>query len=255
MSDQNGFFRFVWRANGLLLLGLLLVLSGFLAFTQWKEWKSRQETDRYLATAKAQRAETSFTLQPADGAGLFGEPTALYLLEEDTAPYMPEPHPAYILVHNVLSVDQKAGTSHWLFAQGPQVILQERAFSEFPSGKDGEYSASRPLHQGIALVVAEGDSNKDGVVDDGDRQSLYIYRLADKKLSKVLTASQIQLGETAMAEDRLYLIYQDGGKSYSVIYTLPDATVVSKIVVPDLPILSKPKQVNSKVITKSGIID
>jgi len=104
-------------------------------------------------------------------------------------------------------------------------------------------------------VVAEGDSNKDGVVDDGDRQSLYIYRLADKKLSKVLTASQIQLGETAMAEDRLYLIYQDGGKSYSVIYTLPDATVVSKIVVPDLPILSKPKQVNSKVITKSGIID
>jgi len=236
----------VWRVNGLLLLILLLGLSGFWVFTEWKDWKFRQENDRYLATAKAQQAETSFSLQAADGVSLIGGPTALYLLQEDTAPYMPEPHPAYIITHNVLFVDQKTGTSRWLFAHGPQIILQERAFSEFTSGKDDENSAPRPLHQGIALVVAEGDSNKDGVVDDNDRQTLYFYHYEDKAPVKVLSAQRISFLGGGLPSSMVDIIYQDGGKSYAVSYAALDLKVLSKIAVPNLPNLSKPKHATSK---------
>jgi hypothetical protein len=252
MTDQNGFFRFVWRVNGLLLLLFLLVLSGLLAFTQWKEWKSRQERDRYVVAAvKAQQSATKFTLQAASSAGPFGGPTALHILEEDKAPYMQYPHPDQIIMHNVLSVNEKAGTSHWLFPKGHQIILAQQMVYNFGTGKEGEESSLASRELGFAMVLVEADSNKDGEVDERDRQSLYFYRLDEKSPEKLLSADVIRLQTPNWQLPLLQLIYQEAGKSYAVTYALPEGTLKSKIAISDLPPLSEPR---STIVPKVGFI-
>lgn len=237
MSDDNKFFRWVWRLNGLLLV---LLLGGGLiggAYFFWESYLINHYVEAHYANVvKPNLNAPVYALETADKTLPFltGAPERLYALAERVA-YDPDKR----TVHNILALNDEAKTSHWLFAPGKQVILDSEMLYQFPSGKRDEAVAGYRL-PGMALVVAEADTNKDGAVDEHDHQALYFYHLDGKPPVKILSGDRILLDAPGFPNLNLHVFYQDGGKSFALTYSIPDLTVTAKISVSGLPNLATP---------------
>ena len=234
MSDENKFFRLVWRLNAILLLALLLLVVIALSVRlAWHHSHSPLDKANFTDTVKMLKGWSTATLEPVDTpfAGLNGASERVWSLVDGGGPNQR-------IVRNILALNDKAGTSHWLFAPGPRVIVD----SVMQIGRPDRENTVSIGYIGMVLVVADADTNKDGVVDERDRLSLYYYGLDDKLPVKMLAADRIILESTFVQDETLRLFVQDGGKSFELTYSLPDLVVHAKIPVSGLPNLTKPNR-------------
>jgi hypothetical protein len=247
MSDENKFFRFVWRVNALVLL---LALVGGGGWAAWQSYKLAHEARTDILFMPEQKGPSAFSLQAADPSGVFssGMPERLYyLVENDTGAQ------DHATTRNILALNDKAKTSHWLFAQGKRAILDESMVYKFAKRTADAEEGGGYGFAALAIVVVENDTNRDGRFDAKDRQSLYITRLDGKAPVKLLTADRIVL-ETAIFQQNVQrLIAQDDGKSFEITYSVPDLEVVAKIPLPGLPNLDKPGKAGPSKIGFTGV--
>lgn len=249
MPDESRFFRFVWRFNALLLLAALLLAAIFLAISIGSDvYFSRSSNERLAEFQRRWEPKTSYSLDPADATGMLDSANSerlFVLTERRTNPTNPQADVS--MARNLLVVDEKAGASHWLFGHGERAILDNMWVYDFAHG-EGHGFATHVV--GLAMVVADADSNHDERIDEGDRQTLFFYRLDGKDPVKILSADKIQMEPSNWQTAKLRFFYQDGKAAFAVSYSLPDLAVASKIPVSDLPKLGKP----GKRITKIGFI-
>jgi len=242
MTDQNGFFRFIWRVNALFLLIVLVLTALGLGKMVWSTAYPDRTASRNMAALIARLTpKPHYTLDPATVVGVFGDSDAerLYLLDEHRG-FGVDAQKEVPVARNILAVDEKTGVSRWLFGAGSHAIVDQAPIYDYSPAKiqTSERSASSFL-VGMAIVIAEADTNKDGNVDERDRQSLYVYRMDGKAPTKLLSAERIQLEPSNWQKPKLHVFTQDAGKSFALTYTLPDLSPVAKIGIPDLPNLAK----------------
>ena len=118
MSDENKFFRWVWRFNAILLLALLLIVVIALGMRVARHHLHSPLNKTNLANIdKILEGRSMVTLEPIDTpfAGLNGTSERVWSLVEGGSNQR--------IVRNILVLNDKAGTSHWLFAPGPRVIV------------------------------------------------------------------------------------------------------------------------------------
>lgn len=137
------------------------------------------------------------------------------------------------VVANILSVNSQTGESHWVFKGSDRAILETQPVYGLPSD-DPNASVMMPL-KGIAMIVAEQDTDKDGEVGAGDRVTLCIYRLDGKAPEKLLTADRIKLVQGTV---RSRVFYQNGSNSFLAAYSMPEFRLLQKAPVADMPKLA-----------------
>jgi hypothetical protein len=249
MPEQNGFFRWVWRINGLLLL--LLLLGALAAIGCRIAWHTHAGMERFhtmFRPGHLTAGKETYSLVPLDGIGMLTGsplPEKLYALSRNSDWPVDRHHPQHETITNILAVDEAAKSSHWLFKQGERAVLADDLLYDTASPKQGLVAEQDFVAKlsGIVMVVAENDTNKDGRYTAEDEQALYVYRFDGKPPEKLLSADTIVLARKVFNEKKYRFFYQAGGKTFDVAYSVPDFIPVSKIEISNLPKLADPPPV------------
>lgn len=143
-----------------------------------------------------------------------------------------------IIVANFLSVDHKANTSRWLFNGNERAIL---ATLPLPVKQTDDEERSAALVAGLAMIVADADTNKDGVTGSGDRMSLYVYRMDGKAPEKVLTADRMVMA-MAPGGKAVDVFSQNGQTARLTTYAVPAFKLLAQVPVAGMPEMAPPQR-------------
>ena len=264
MSDENRFFRWVWRFNGI-VLALFVTASAFmLGHNLWRmlvgehqEWGG--PSGHFVPVPKS--AEENFTYRLAT------DRSPVVLVHEEVFSLMRwkgEPQ-AYGLADNSLSssdnsemqevnrlaVDAEGSAGHWLFRGYERIILTENTIDESmpeSAGSTGPQviravpaQVATPVpamgaHSATAIVLetVDADTDKDGKLTVKDRHSLYVYRAGAVEAVKFISADSF-LSLQQMGADKYLVIYENGKTAAAATFSLPDLKLLSDKSLPNVP--------------------
>lgn len=134
---------------------------------------------------------------------------------------------------NILSVSKAGDETHWVFNGNGRAVLETMPVFGFARIGAGEPAQIAPV-LAVAMVVAEQDTNKSGDTEASDRVSLYIYRLDDKVLQKILTADRITVDVGLSGQD-WRVFYQNGLRTFVATYSAPDFTLLKRAPIANMP--------------------
>ena len=173
MSDDNKFFRWVWRVNAVVLLLALIGGCACLAFQANAVFKWFPPSNTYTP-AQLEPSGMFQPVPPKDGTagkfelvvtepGVVGKSQMLALvrqlargMEGVSSGFSSQPGTQTV---NILAVEPELAKAHWLFEGQNRWIVFHKAFAE--TGPD----------TALALEVIEEDTNKDGKVAPNDRHA------------------------------------------------------------------------------------
>lgn len=234
------FFKYLWRVNAVLSFIALVAVLVFVALF------SRERIDRPLL---------AYFVPPPPQAVVKPKPVYTYGLEKDFligGDPSDENEEVYRLVRwgkikgrpgtpeaaaivNLLLVDRKTNTNHWLFDGFDRAIVtQDAVLTGRWYWHEPEVDDDVPVEIAV-LKVIDADTDGDGALTANDRQTLYVARFGDKAPppQKLLTADAIWI---AQQKNNDYQVgYRDRGEAFLATYALPDFTLVTKMKVEGLP--------------------
>jgi hypothetical protein len=236
------FFKILWRINAVLAFVALVALFALVGLIV------RERIDGPLLASFLPPPPAATAIKPKT------HPAAVYTLEKDMlvgAEIEHEDLEVYRLERwgkakgepataeaaatvNLLLVDRKAGTTHWLFAGfNRAIVTQDAVLTGRWYWHEPEVDDNVPVELAV-LKVIDADTDGDGVLSSADRQSLYVVRFgAPAAPEKLLTADAIWFTQQKAKEYQVG--YREHGEGFLATYALPDFTLTSKLKVEGLP--------------------
>ncbi len=251
MSEENKFFRFLWRFNAVLLAIAGVLVIGALATSMIEGWmmrhrspeppegnfapvpKSAEKNYTYRLEAQPDSValphEEFLALQRWDGSlGSYGLAMDLKVTTSFSSSFY-----HYTDAVNLLAVDSSSGASHWLFSgYSRRVVDQQSIYTGGPS----IIGDSKPSPDPIALVIrtVDKDTNGDGQLDYKDGWSLYFYRPGDARATKFFDADHI-ISMNEINGGDFSVVYEKGKSAFAARFHIPDFKLVSEKPLPDVP--------------------
>jgi hypothetical protein len=254
MTDDNRFFRFLWRFNAaaIALAAVLLILVFAWNLMMPLIWHAPVESPpqgHFAPVPKTAEREYTYRLQGSPlpshiGDEQFltlkrwrGEPN-VYGLEDIRTPLFASP-PSVSSSNdeerdvNLLAIDARTASSRLLFHGYQRAILTTDAVTAAKTSN----AVAAPVPPAIAMViqVISADTNHDGVLDGHDRQSLYVYDGKGGDAVKLLDADFI-LAMGGLDDGRYLIVSEQGSVATAAIYSVPGFKLVSKAVLPNVPL-------------------
>ncbi len=182
--EQNRFFKFIWRANGVFLFvaGLFLVGMALLSaiFLISDFGKSDTPPPPVSATAEPILAEGTFRLKAASGKYNYDkvEGFAYFELRAGNDSWSKFGSGSSSQLRNIAVFDLNSDTTHWIFPDAGQEIEGYRAVNKTETSSDGETIS---ITTGFLLPVAK--SLPDGSVS----RDLWVMTPDGKTLKNILS--------------------------------------------------------------------
>lgn len=236
MTDDNRFFRWVWRFNALLVAAASCAYIANFAYTN-SYWFQHPESSvpelepsgLYKPVASSQSLPGKYDIGNSDPE-VVGN-TQLFVLVHHSGPEIEATNGAFsgeagLQTVNILAVDAETKQSRWLFKGRNRWIVFKRPFSETAT-------AGAPA-DAMAFEVIEEDTNKDGKVMPNDRHVFYVYSSSRHELIKLVTADSFR-DIQRVGSDKLMITCYNGDKGSAVTFSLPDYKLLATIDLPVLP--------------------
>ena len=256
MTDDNKFFRWVWRFNALVVavagLGVLALVGfsfaatlmrppydkpagGFTPVPPAAEQNAtyRIEESSYgiggITLVSGGVRERMLALRRWEGApSSFGLANAI--VERTSQSYVGR---EAVNAVNLLILNVETGDSHWMFAGYHRAIVTgEPVYPVDPYITEASQAPSIPPGF-MVLLVRDSDDNHDGKLDDKDRISLYAYRAGTPAPIKFLTADLI-ISTRQIGADKYMVVFEQGKSAFAAIYALDGFKLLSKKPLPKL---------------------
>lgn len=246
MSDENRFFRFVWRFNALALaLGLAAItVVGSLSFVGdlWGPiFRAPQSEPVGHFAPVPKEAERNYTYrlesEPLETPGTRerimilrrweGEPREYGLADVPRVSSYSGPEEQDV---NILVIDGDSGASHWLFGGYCRSIISRTPVY----GAEPDANRSAPPVVAWVMQTVDADTNKDGKLTTKDRQSLYVYRPGAGEAVKFLSADNV-LATHQIGADKYLIVYENGKTASAATYSVPDFKLLSQKSLQNVP--------------------
>jgi hypothetical protein len=254
MSDENRFFRFIWRFNA---LALALAILGFLAMAGygfWSQYYGVHEWEKPMGqfTPVPKAAEKEFTYRIEDdsfgvgGINLNAGETHERILSLKRWQGPPRQYGLVMKAKfassgrneveavNLLIVNTETGASHWMFKGYDRLILTEEPLYATEPPAPAYTGAVMPPVIGIVLAISDKDTNGGGQIDEKDAVSLYFYRAGAVFPMKFLTADTI-LSTSQIGSDRYMIVYETGKSAFAAVYVIDGFKLISRKPLPNVP--------------------
>lgn len=215
--DENGFFRFVWRFNGVVVALMLLAAVVIAAVGGYRllSEPDRARPARTIVNAAADsRGEPSWEF----GHLLSVEGTSYVILPLETGRNRARGYSSESVgsTRNLLFIDSAGSTRRWLFPNNDYLIIDHTPLLE-NTGRavNGRVSA-------LLYTLAKSDSDGDGRLTRGDALSVALSRPDGSGYREILDGLGNLLGHARVDRDTLLLVYQKQDVTYSVTLGLKD---------------------------------
>ena len=248
-SEENRFFRFLWRLDAILLALAGLLAIGMISTLVVQNWLLRQD---YQPTPEGHFAPVPKSAEQSSTYRLSEQPELALLAQEQfyaLQRYKGAPS-SYGLADvtvgsasvdrfndavNLLAVNTITGASHWLFEGYKRAVVDQQSI--YSGGPPSVILApGGPLETPIAIVIrtVDNDTNNDGRFDLRDRQVLYYYRPGNQRASKFFEADYI-ISMREVAGGNFFVVYEKGQSAIAATFRSPDFKLLSQNKLPDVP--------------------
>jgi hypothetical protein len=264
MSDENKFFRWIWRFNGVVLALLCFVTVAAIGYNVTSGWfrnYGENPEGHFVPVPKDAEANNTYRLNSSGSIGFLKEDGSqeidlvftlgdwngapnVYGLQSVGSSGSRYRGPYYA---NILLENAETGAGRWLFQGYGRNILSWDTVVD-PAKKDQAILASAEpvvvaaggVHgdtnsvRVLVLKVIDKDTDGDGELTDKDRLTLYTWHLVDKAPEKLLDADLI-LSQSQIGADRYVITYETGRAAFIAVYSVPDFKLLTKKPLPKLP--------------------
>ncbi len=243
MTDENRFFRYVWRFNAVVLACVAMVVGGAMFYTTLFPWRSVEIAPAGHFAPVPQNAEKEFTYRLQSGGERYvvgreklialgrwnGSPESYSLAHASSGRYEETRSP------NILAVDQVTVESHWIFkGYNRNITADDLVYESVPSPVPPTPDQVASPAVALVMTVIDADTNKDGELTEKDRKSLYVYRAGAIEAARLLTADLI-VSRQQIGRDRYLVIYENGTSAVAATFSLPEFKLVAEKPLPKVP--------------------
>ena len=242
MSDQNRFFRWVWRFNGLLIAVLLLLLLAAVVISYTSGWfRHGQDTQPVAVVVHADKT-VSYQLNddPLVLSGTDEVVFGLYRGDRFDNPYKlrrmldSSSYDRLSYAEVNLLVVRGDGSSQWLFPGYNRAILSRNEVCAAKEPEQAWLKQTCKTTSALVIDVAGIRVDEKGEYETIAPESLYVYRPGDREPVKFATADVFRTSRQLEA-DRYIVVSERDGKATTAIYSVPDFKLLSQKPLPNVP--------------------
>lgn len=258
MTDNIGFFRWVWRFNALALACVALLAAAGIGYQAWRSFHhSDYDKPAGEFTPVPRVAEQNATYRIEDAPYGFGNlvltagssrERLLSLRRWEGSPQsygladVVAPRAMNVIVGgmdavNLLIMDVDTGKSRWMFSGYKRRVMSgEPLYATEPSLAVlmGNTEVVAPAAVGVVLRVVDDFSEDDPKANEKRPVSLYYYRTGMTKPSKFLTATLV-VSTRQIGADKYQVVYERGPAAYAATYSVADFKLLSQEPLPKVP--------------------
>lgn len=229
MTENNRFFKLVWRVNALVicivaLLAGLLSLYGLYSVLK-DQTRDRQVSDLLIVNPEQPVQEEVILGFPRAIAGTSGVRIPLYREQKTEVRYYSKSSNDNIV--NELFVDSITGQGTWLFKGTGRIVLNSADIMQ-------KLKTDAPLVTAILYTLVDKDSDANGRLTSGDQISVGFSNPQGTSYTPLLDQIEKLFALEQVSDDRLLLLYVKNGESRMATYSLPGFSIVNDKAVPTL---------------------
>jgi hypothetical protein len=235
--ENNKFFMWIWRINGILILGGAAVIALFIAYKIAKDFvrsSNRPQENIVESVAEDPHNKEKWILgRPSHINGnnfilipLVSENKAVKIKEKPASSKSYYNKSTSKPAKNILFLDSENNKSFWLFEDTQRLILDT---SQFPNAHNSEEATKAIFYH----VVSE-DSNSDKVLNYKDDSSLFISNPKGGDYQLVLKAYDKVISKSMVSTNKIMIIYQFEGTAYSMLIQLSPYEIISNEKLPKI---------------------
>ncbi len=209
--ETNVFFRWIWRINSILIFLGALGLVGLISYELLRGlFRSPPETPVVTNVAEDPTGIENWVLgrmEEMSGTNF----AMIRLVSENNEVLLPKS--SYLAsgsgyfrsnkgpAKNVLFVDTKNNTSHWLFPDNSQIVSDSEPFPIRSYSKH-----TKTITKVVFYEVVEKDTNGDGVKNESDKLSLAVSKPSGEDYKVILQQFDRVIGKSLSEEDMVVVI-------------------------------------------------
>lgn len=215
--DENRFFRFVWRFNGIILmvagmLGIIVLLIGGYSFLRTiTRDRGTRDIVNVQGDAPVEEKWQLGYMSPIDS-----EPWVMIPLYSDQKYDQSYYSKSTSSARNYLFINSRTNKKHWLFSTNRYLIVDVAFLSE------AENAENEKKVRALLYRIVKKDTNGDKRLTHDDLQVIGLSRPSGKGYKEVLNGIDVFVGQRLVDEDTLLLVYQRKGVGYSANVKLSD---------------------------------
>ena len=236
--EDNRFYKFVWRFNGVVIMVALLGIVTFTIYNLLKEIFHTRPTQVIRNVADDPSGQEKWRLgypQQIEGTSYIYIPLISELEDiklrsinrkADLGSYSSERYSKP--TRNILFVNTEKNTMKWLFPSNNQLITNIQLLPET------KYSDKRHV-EAIMYQVVQKDTDGDKKLTADDDSILSFSRPDGGRYQESLSATDRLIDAILLENKTIFIMFQTKGIGYSSTLRLSDFTTISKTELPKVP--------------------
>ena len=225
--DENRFFKFIWRFNGLILMivGVLAIgVLGFSGYKMFRDVRHERTTRNIVNVVEDQQVDEKWQLgHLINISGSSYVVVPLYSDQKYAQSYFSKSSDS---TRNLLFIDVRSNQKKWLFKTNDYLIVNQEFLSEKEiNGKDEVIRA-------ILYMVVKKDTNGDKRLTADDKMDIALSTPGGDNYKEVVTGIDGFIGHRVIDKDTVFIIYQKQGTGYSGRVDLRDFSFTNQMELP-----------------------
>ena len=227
--EENRFFKFVWRFNGLILMvtGIMaIVLLAFIGYKVVMDVIGEKSVYNVVNIQNETVIKEEWQLgYPVKIRGTSYFMCALTSGQSYAKSYYNKSSSS---ARNYLFINGQNNEMYWLFKTNEYLLV---AVHQLP---DNRQELDEEKSKAILYQVVKKDTNNDQRLTDQDLQTIAISRPDGQAYEEILDGVELFIGQQTTPKNKLLIIFQKKGVKYSVVIDLVEFTISDKTAVPQL---------------------
>jgi len=218
--EENKFFRYIWRINGLILLVAGVMAIGVLAFAGYKIYAktTRDRSTRNIVNIQ-EDSELKEEWRLGYMADIQGTSYVMVPLNSDQSYAQSYYSKSSSSARNYLFINSKNNEQHWLLKNNKYLIADMAMLSEY-----GYRNEERNI-RAILYQVIKKDTDKDGRLTNKDLKTISISRSNGSEYKELIQGVDVFVGQRTVDENTLLIVYQKQGVGYSANVSLSELAI------------------------------
>jgi hypothetical protein len=229
MEENNKFFRFVWRFNGIILMITGLLAMGVLGFAGYgilQDITRERDVRNIVNVAENDRAREKWRLGQLEKIG--NSPSIMIPLYSDQSYAQSYYGKSARSIRNILFINTKTSQKRWFLGTNDYLIANHEPVPERGYGqKEGPVKA-------ILFSIVKKDTNGDKRLTTEDSVNVILSTPDGSYSKEILNDIDFVLGKTMLNNDTLLIVYQKKGNGYSANASLSDFSISNQAELPKI---------------------
>ena len=225
--DENRFFKFVWRFNGIVLMVVAVLAIGVLGFAGYQIFR---ETTREREVRNIVNVTDETDLDERWRLGYLGNvdgtPYLMIPLHSDQSYAQSYYSKTSYSTRNYLFINSATNQKRWLLDTNDYLIMKDEMLFV------GKHDTEDRKVKAILYHMVKGDTNGDDRLTHDDLSVVALSKPDGTEFREILLDLDVFIGHRVLDENSTLLIYQKKGKGYSATLSLENFVLSSATELP-----------------------